>query len=162
MSPKSLATAFETCLDIKERSGDNTPARMQSTPSPPPDAQIQLPEPAMNGSRPQSAETQDPVNKKMASPRDSPMVDNVNGVDDQATERRQPMSGSGPRRVLLVEDNAINLQVRCFRFCSIYKRLIWSDSFLKWPSRSPNSNTIRCPTGSKRLRPFDAWHLMPW
>ncbi|RAK78901.1 hybrid sensor histidine kinase/response regulator [Aspergillus fijiensis CBS 313.89] len=79
VSPKSLATAFETCLDIKERSGDNTPARMQSTPSPPPDAQIQLPEPAMNGSRPQSAETQDPVNKKMA--------------------------------VLLVEDNAINLQL---------------------------------------------------
>ncbi|RAH50611.1 uncharacterized protein BO95DRAFT_158099 [Aspergillus brunneoviolaceus CBS 621.78] len=111
VSPKSLATAFETCLDIKERSGDNTPARMQSTPSPPPDAQIQLPEPAMNGSRPQSAETQDPVNKKMASPRDSPMVDDVNGVDDQATERRQPMSGSGSRRVLLVEDNAINLQL---------------------------------------------------
>ncbi|RAH87349.1 hypothetical protein BO86DRAFT_384495 [Aspergillus japonicus CBS 114.51] len=113
VSPKSLATAFETCLDIKERSGDNTPARIQSTPSTP-DAQIQLPEPAMNGFRPQHADTRKSDDKQMASPRDSQMVDGVDGVDgvdDPATERRQPNSGSGPRRVLLVEDNAINLQL---------------------------------------------------
>ncbi|PYI34494.1 hypothetical protein BP00DRAFT_465477 [Aspergillus indologenus CBS 114.80] len=110
VSPKSLATAFETCLDIKERSGDNTPARIQSTPSTP-DAQIQLPEPAMNDSRPQHADTRKSDDKQMASPRDSQMVDGVDGVDDPATERRQPNSGSGPRRVLLVEDNAINLQL---------------------------------------------------
>ncbi|RAL08283.1 uncharacterized protein BO97DRAFT_224119 [Aspergillus homomorphus CBS 101889] len=111
VSPKSLATAFETCLDIKERSEEGS-QRMQSTPSPLSDNQTSLPERAVNGSRPQGAKSrgnEESGDQQGASERDSQVAMNDSG--DEVTERRQPNTGSGPRKVLLVEDNAINIQL---------------------------------------------------
>ncbi|PYH43456.1 sensor histidine kinase/response regulator [Aspergillus saccharolyticus JOP 1030-1] len=137
VSPKSLALAFETCLDIKERSsGDTTPDRMQTTPSPPPSDPTPLPEPAINGSHAQTAKStkiKGSGEKPAASPQDSPVVD---FSDDQAGQRRQPNTGSGPRKVLLVEDNAINLQLlemavrkSSFQYHSVSNGLEASEAF---------------------------------
>lgn len=94
VSPKTLATAFEHCLGRPERSSTSTPRK--------------LPSPVQEDKIPDA----DKMFEGRSNGEKDGVLDSVLGraVDGEAGQQ-QPSDKKGPKNILLVEDNQVNLKV---------------------------------------------------